>query len=96
LAVYCSMNEQNAPQKNSLQASDVTVGMIVKLDRYYAKVTEVERIEKKKGGFRYFVSGLTIAGQIRTQRSTRKKSPVTPGMRAYAAWNSCTTKVREY
>ena len=70
--------------------------MIVKLDRYYAKVTEVERIEKKKGGYKYVVCGLTIPGQIRTQRSTRKKTPVTPGQRAYAAWNSCTTKVREY
>ena len=89
-------NEQTTTGKMNPQASDVKAGMIIKLDRYYAKVTSVERIEKKKGGYKYFVIGLTIPGQIRTQRSTRRKTPVTPGREIYAAWNSCTTKVREY
>ena len=83
-------------QNNStmeLLAKDIKPGMVIKLDKYYGTVTKVEAIEKKNGGFRYYVQGLSIPRVIKSKRGRRFDKVTTGGFLLHANFLKETSKV---
>lgn len=76
----------NNAQNNStmdLLAKDIKPGMIIKLDRFYATVTDVEVIEKQNGTFKYNVKGTTIEQMTYNPRTRKMDRKVPAGCTTY-------------
>ena len=86
-------DEQN--QKMMTTAKDVTIGMVIKSTKLWFQVTEIDKIEKKKGGYRYEITGVTVPQVYGHRVMGRTEKVEEKGGRVWSHWfNDCSTKVK--